>query len=98
MAQGTDSFRLDVRRLDHRPPFFDLRLLQGGEGLRRLLLARENLLPDIGEPSPRRRVGERGHDRDVLPFYRPWMSLPRLYAECRSVGDRPIEGAFRRRS
>src|SRR5262249_49850553 len=21
---------------------------------------------------------------DVLPFYRPWMSLPRLYAECRS--------------
>jgi hypothetical protein len=33
---------------------------------------------------------------DVLPFYRPWTSLPRLPAE--SVGDRPIEGAFRRRS
>jgi hypothetical protein len=33
---------------------------------------------------------------DVLPFYRPWMSLPRLHAEV--VGDRPIEGAFRRRS
>src|SRR5262249_54134312 len=28
---------------------------------------------------------------EVLPFYRPWTSLPRLYAECRSVGDRPIE-------
>jgi hypothetical protein len=33
---------------------------------------------------------------DVLPFYRPWMTLPRLHAE--SVGDHPIEGALRRRS
>src|ERR1700680_3802637 len=38
---------LDSGRLDDRPPFFDLSLLESAQGFRRLLLARENLLPDI---------------------------------------------------
>src|SRR5215470_13750398 len=41
------SFRLDVRRFDNRPPLLDVGFLTRGEGFRRLLLARHNLLPDV---------------------------------------------------
>ena len=44
-AACPDSLRLDVGRLDDRPPLLDLGLMIGAEGFRRLLLARENLLP-----------------------------------------------------
>jgi hypothetical protein len=59
------SFALDVRRLDDRPPFFDLGLVVRGERLRRLLLARKNLLAQTGEPRTHVRIGERLHDRGV---------------------------------
>jgi hypothetical protein len=39
------SLPLDVCRLDDRPPFLDLGLLQRPERLRRLLVPRENLKP-----------------------------------------------------
>src|SRR2546423_2133076 len=45
------SLRLDVGRLDDRPPFLDLRLLLGGERLWGLLLARPCALADISEAS-----------------------------------------------
>ena len=40
---------LDICRLDDRPPFLDLGLVKRAERLRDLLIARENLLADIGE-------------------------------------------------
>ena len=40
MEYSVQSFQLDVRRLDDRPPFLDFGLVEGGEALRRLLLAR----------------------------------------------------------
>src|SRR5262249_40919663 len=43
------SFRLDVCFLDDGPPFLDLGLLISRECLRGLLLARKDLLPNIGE-------------------------------------------------
>src|SRR5215813_396492 len=54
------SFRLDVRRSDNRPPLLDVGLLNGGEGFRRLLLARHNLLPDVCQLPTRRRIGQGG--------------------------------------
>src|SRR6516162_9769135 len=35
---GPELLSLDARRLDDRPPFFDLGLLQRGESVRRLLM------------------------------------------------------------
>src|SRR5216683_2987709 len=63
--RATLSFALDVRRPDHRPPFVDLGLVEGGERLRRLLVTRRNLLPEIAEPRADRRLGERIDDRGV---------------------------------
>jgi hypothetical protein len=40
---------LDSGRLDDRPPFFGLGFLESAERFRRLLLAGENILPDIGK-------------------------------------------------
>src|SRR5438045_996824 len=50
------SFRLDVRRLDDRPPLLDLGLLLGGERLWRLLLARPDSLAQVGEPLAYQRI------------------------------------------
>src|SRR5262245_53128259 len=47
--QRSDSFRLDVRRLDDRPPFLNLGLLISTQRLRRLLLARRDFEPLVGE-------------------------------------------------
>src|SRR5262249_17167992 len=52
------SFRLDPKLLDERPPFLDLGLLECAERLRRLLLARENLIPEIGIPRSHQRIGQ----------------------------------------
>src|ERR1700704_465050 len=61
------SFRLEIRGADDRPPFLGLYPVKGGKRIGRLLLARPALLPDLGEPRPHRRVGERAHDRRVEP-------------------------------
>jgi hypothetical protein len=44
-----NSFSLDVRCLDDRPPFFDLGVVKGGEPLRGLLLARSNIEAEISK-------------------------------------------------
>jgi hypothetical protein len=44
------SLRLDAGRLDDGPPLLDLGLMEGAQGLGRLLLAREYLLAKVGEP------------------------------------------------
>src|SRR5262245_59112112 len=43
------SFRLDVGRLDDRPPLIDLSLVEGSQSLRRFLLARHNLVTQVHE-------------------------------------------------
>jgi hypothetical protein len=53
------SLPLDVCRLDDRPPFLDLGLLQRPERLRRLLVPRENLKPDICKERADVRIGQR---------------------------------------
>src|SRR5262249_61337582 len=59
------SFRLDVRRLDDRPPLLDLGLLLGGERRWRLLLARQESLAQVGEPLAYRRIGQGLHKGDM---------------------------------
>src|ERR1700676_1088803 len=55
------SLRLDIRGLDDGPPLLDFGLLINGEGLRRLLVAWVNLLPEVGEPRAHRLVSEGRH-------------------------------------
>src|SRR5262245_63546901 len=55
---GSPSLRLDVRRLDDRPPLGDLSLMIGGERLRRLLLVRHDLVPELVEPLPHAGIGQ----------------------------------------
>src|SRR5262249_30899287 len=55
----------DAGRLDDRPPLFGLGLVEGGERFRGLLVPREYLLADVGEPLAYRRVGERLDHRGV---------------------------------
>ena len=43
-AVARASLPFDVRRLQDRPPFLNLGPVEGGEGLRRLLVRRENFL------------------------------------------------------
>ena len=62
---GHGIFRLEPGLLDDRPPFFGIGFNNRAESLRRLLLARENLLPEIGEPRSHRRIGQRVHGRRV---------------------------------
>src|SRR6266478_1201802 len=59
---GTDSLCLDPSRLDDRPPFLDLGQLQPAERLRRLLLARVDVLSKIGKPATHCRIGQGFHD------------------------------------
>src|ERR1700722_16062102 len=56
------SFRPDVGRLDHRPPLVDVGLLARGERLRRLLLARIDLLAEFAEARSHAGIGERVAD------------------------------------
>src|SRR5262249_10572744 len=58
-------FGLDARRLDDRPPFLDLGLLVCVQRLRRLLLAREYPLTEVGEPRTHYRIRQRTHDRGI---------------------------------
>jgi hypothetical protein len=51
------SLRLNARRLDDRPPFFRIGLLQSGERLRRLLLARKDLIRNIAKSGLHHWVG-----------------------------------------
>src|SRR5262245_23516417 len=66
-------FALDIRRLDDGPPLFDFGLLEGSKRLGRLLVAWENLLPEVGEACAHRRVGQSGHDGVIEPGNNiPW--------------------------
>src|SRR5262245_60869624 len=56
--RGPGLLALDVRRLENRPPFLDLRLLVGIERLWVLLLARWNILAEIGEPLAHVGIGQ----------------------------------------
>src|SRR5262245_843881 len=63
------SLALDVRRLDDRPPLLDFGLLEGGQRLRRLLLARRHFEPEFGKAPTHGRIGQGLHDRRVEPVY-----------------------------
>src|SRR6516225_9746647 len=63
--QRSGLFRLDVRRFDDRPPFVDLSLLEGSQSLRRLLLARHNLVTQVHEPLAGRWIRQRLDNRRV---------------------------------
>jgi hypothetical protein len=52
-----DLFALDVRGFEDRPPLLDLSLVVGRERLRILILARRNLLAEIGEPLAHAGIG-----------------------------------------
>src|SRR5262249_18521523 len=56
---------LDARRLDDRPPFLDLGLVEGSQPLRRLLVAWHNLITQVYKPLAGRRIGQSLHDRRV---------------------------------
>src|SRR5712671_6710189 len=62
LCNAKESFSFDVGRLDDRPPLFDFGLLKFPQGLGRLPVTRENLLPYVSQPSPHRRVGQGVHD------------------------------------
>ncbi len=49
LVAATGSLHLDSRRSDDRPPLLDLGLVVGAMRLRRLLVAREDVLAEIGE-------------------------------------------------
>src|SRR5712675_477246 len=65
LGKRATSFRLDVRRLDDRPPLLDLGLLLGGERLWRLVLVRPDSLAQVSEPLAYRRIGQGLHDGDM---------------------------------
>src|SRR5215467_3189711 len=50
LDQRRPLFRLDIGRLDDWPPLLDLGALKRRKRLWRLLVARRNLQPEIGEP------------------------------------------------
>src|SRR6266436_10282892 len=60
-------FGSNAGRLDDRPPLLDFGSLQRIECLGRLLLARNDLLTELGKPLADRRFGERTHGRGVEP-------------------------------
>ena len=69
-AVGVESahrllFRLDVGRLNDRPPFLELGLVQDGKRLGCLLVRREYLLAETGEARTHGRIGQRFYDRRV---------------------------------
>src|SRR5262249_31219230 len=59
------SFRLNIRCLNDRPPFLDLGLVEGGEALRGLLLARGDVQAKLTKTSAHARIGECLHHRAV---------------------------------
>src|SRR5436190_18836052 len=59
------SIRLDVRGLDDRPPFLNVRHQQCTERFWCLLLAWWNLLPEIDEQLSHRRIGQGNHPGSV---------------------------------
>jgi hypothetical protein len=66
------SVRLDVCRLDDRPPFLDGGAVQGAQRLWRLLVARRDLLAEIGEAPVDRGIGHRLDDATIsagVPFF-----------------------------
>src|SRR5260221_3089584 len=50
------SLAFDIGRLDDRPPLLGFRLVILGERIRRLLLTRPDLLPDVGQPLAHRGI------------------------------------------
>ena len=56
------SLGLDPSRLNDRPPFLDLGLLERAERLGRLLVTGEDFFAQVSEPCTHARVGERVHD------------------------------------
>src|SRR5262249_32486551 len=58
-------FALDARASNDRPPLFGFLLVECVKRVRRLLVARENLLADIGEPLAPGRAAERGDLRRI---------------------------------
>ena len=59
------SLALDVRRLDDRPPFFDLGFVKGGKRLRRLVFSRRNFLAEIKELGTHHRIVESLNDCSI---------------------------------
>src|SRR5262249_56050913 len=56
---------LDARRLDDRPPFLDLGLVEGSQPLRHLLVAWHNLITQVYKPLAGRGIGQSLHHRRV---------------------------------
>src|SRR5215831_12501208 len=65
MECPVQSFRLNMRCLNDRPPFLDLGLVEGGEALRGLLLARGDVQAKLTKTSAHARIGECLHHRAV---------------------------------
>ena len=59
------SLRFDPGLLDDRPPFLDFGFLKSAERLGRLLVRRENLLPEVSQPRPHRRDGQNVDGRGI---------------------------------
>src|SRR5262245_43828559 len=58
MARDSTSLRLEVHRLDNRPPLFNFALLEGSESCRGLLSECGNLLAQVGQPLLHSFVGQ----------------------------------------
>src|SRR6516164_2938751 len=72
------SLRPDASRLDDRPPLFDFGLVQPGERLRKLLLAGNNIVPELLEPLAQRCVAQSFDDGGIeFGDYRRWRSFGR---------------------
>ena len=65
MSRSHRSFCLDPSRLDDRPPFVDLGLLQRAKRLGRLLVARRQLLTELGQPALHHPIGKSLADRAI---------------------------------
>jgi hypothetical protein len=68
------SFSFDPSFLDDRPPFLDLGLLQGAKCLGCLLVARKNLLPEIGETALHCRISQGFDDGGIQLRDDDWSS------------------------
>ena len=95
----TRLFRPDARGLDDRPPLLDHRLVERGECLRGLLLARHDLLAEVGEPLAHPRFGQRINGGGVEPLD----DIPRrAFRSKQRIPDRTVEagqsGLVRRRN
>src|SRR6516225_7700030 len=64
-GDATLSFRLNARRLDDRPPFLDLRFVEGSKPLGRLLLGRSHIQSEFGKARAHSRVCEGLRHRTV---------------------------------